>query len=332
MRRLFRILCPLLLFLTACGQTAAPLPYAPAEEDRLILYTSHMEEVYGPIVKEFEERTGVWVQVETGGTEALLSRVAAEGETTRCDLFFGGGVDSLQSCAPFFEPYTSPLQETVQPAFRCEDGTWTAFSALPVVLIYNPVLVRSNPPESWASLLDPAWRGKIAFASPEVSGSGYTALAALLQVLPGDEEALLAAFVQNLDGQILEGSSQVTGAVAGGFSYIGVTLEDTALRAIANGRDLALLCPEEGSCILPDGMAVVAGCAHRDNARRFIDFALGEDVQRYLTEHCFRRSVRTDLGQAGEPLPSFGYNAARAGEQREDLLNQWRALCGDGEA
>ena len=53
-----------------------------------------------------------------------------------------------------------------------------------MVLIYNPVLVRMNPPEGWSSLLDPAWRGRIAFTSPAVSGSSYTALATLLQALP----------------------------------------------------------------------------------------------------------------------------------------------------
>ena len=332
MRRLLLALWALLPLLTACGGEPGPAAFAPEEEDRLTIYTSHTEAVYGPIVKEFEERTGVWVRVETGGSGDLLSRVAAEAESPACDLFFGGGVDSLQSCAALFEPYVSPLQEELQPAFRCDGGEWTAFSSLPVVLIYNPVLIRANPPDSWRSLLDPAWRGKIAFASPTASGSSYTALASLLQVLPGDDQALLAAFVQNLDGRLLESSTQVTGAVADGTCYIGAIPEDIALQAIADGRDVALLCPREGTCTLPDGMAVVKGCPHGDNARRFIDFALSGDVQRYLMEHCSRRSVRTDLSREEDgflSFESFDYDAAWAGEQREALLAQWRALWGE---
>ena len=50
-----------LLFLTgfagARGQSVST--FAPAEENRVVIYTSHKEEVYGPIVKEFEERTGL---------------------------------------------------------------------------------------------------------------------------------------------------------------------------------------------------------------------------------------------------------------------------------
>lgn len=326
------ILGALLLFLSACGAGQSASSFAPAEEERLIICTSHEEAVYGPIIKEFEDRTGIWVQVETGGTGELLDRIAAGAESPVCDLLFGGGADTLQSRPELFEPYVSPLAEEVLPAFRCPDGTWTAFSSLPVVLIYNPMLIRSNPPDSWRSLLDPAWRGKIAFASPAVSGSSYTALAALLQVLPGEDEDLLAAFSRNLDGKILESSSQVTGAVADGTCYIGAVPEDAALQAIADGRDVALLFPKEGTCVLPDGMAVVRNCRHGDNARRFIDFALSEDVQRYLMEHCSRRPVRGDLEGDGFPaFDAFDYDAAWAGEQRETLLAQWQALWGGEE-
>ncbi len=328
MRRLLLLLCPLLLLLGGCGRNTGPdlSRFAPAEEDRLVLYTSHKEELYGPIIREFEARTGIWVQVETGGTSALLERLEAEAEDPACDLLFGGGADSLQACASLFEPYVSPLQEDIQPAFLCPDGTWTAFSSLPVVLIYNPVLIRTNPPDSWDSLLDPAWRGKIAFADPTVSGSGYTALASLLQALPGDDEALLAAFVNNLDGQILESSGQITGAVADGTCYIGAIPEDIALQAVRKGQDVALLCPKEGTCAMPDGMAVIAGCAHGENARRFIDFTLSEDVQQYLAEACFRRSVLTERQGAEDVLPALDYDITWASGQREELLRRWREL------
>ena len=36
------------------------------------MYTSHKQEVYAPIIKEFEERTGIWVEVVPGGTTELL--------------------------------------------------------------------------------------------------------------------------------------------------------------------------------------------------------------------------------------------------------------------
>lgn len=320
----FLVLLAALLTLTGCGawDDGDASAFAPGEEERLTIYTSHKAEVYGPIVREFEERTGIWVQVETGGTAELLERIAGEGEDTPCDLLFGGGVDSLSACADLFESYESPRAAALDPSYRCAGGSWTAFSVLPVVLIYNPVLVRMNPPEGWSSLLDPAWRGRIAFTSPAVSGSSYTALATLLQALPSSGD-VLSAFYDNLQGRVLPDSGAVVGAVAEGACVIGVTLEETARKAVQAGSDIAILYPGEGTSALPDGMAVVAGCAHQENARRFIDFALGEDVQRFLARVCQRRPV---LGDAQEELRLIDYDLDWAARAREDVLAWWREM------
>ena len=144
MKRLMALLLLTLLLAGCAGQSGQPAPaYAPGEENRLVIYTSHKEEVYAPIVKEFEERTGIWVQLVTGGTTELLERIAA-GDTD-CDLMFGGGVDSLCAYADCFAPYVSPRMEQVAERYA-GDATCTPFSSLPLVLIYNPKLVQRNPP------------------------------------------------------------------------------------------------------------------------------------------------------------------------------------------
>lgn len=302
---------------------------APAEENRLVIYTSHQEEVYAPIVREFEERTGIWVQIETGGSIELLERIAAESQTPRCDVIFGGGVETLDSFSSRFLPYRSDEAQNLPDQYAEEDGLWTPFSIPPVVLIYNPKLVRTNPPAGWASLLDPAWKGKIAFADPETSGSSYTALATLLQILPGEKKELLRELFYNLDGRTVKDSSQVVGEVANGSCYIGVTLEENALRGIKNGYDIAMVYPEEGTSAIPDGTAIIAGCPHEENARRFVDFTLSEDVQTYLSRSCNLRAVRADVPQP-EAITSeflaFPYDIDWAASCQEDYLFLWHSL------
>ena len=91
------LLLALLGALAACAVPAdeATAALAPGRDARLTLYTSHKQAVYGPIVKEFQEETGIWVEVITGGTNELLERIAAEAEQPVCDVMFGGGVESL---------------------------------------------------------------------------------------------------------------------------------------------------------------------------------------------------------------------------------------------
>ena len=173
------------LLLSGCGAGAdsSGSSFAPAEEDRLVVYTSHKEEVWWPIVREFEERTGIWVDVVTGGTNELLSRIAQEAEAPAADVMFGGGVDSLEVYGDCFEPYVCVQQEAIAERYRSEDGLWTPFSALPVVLIYNTKLLSPGEVADWADLLQPEFQGKIAFTDPGVSGSCFTGLVTLLQAV-----------------------------------------------------------------------------------------------------------------------------------------------------
>lgn len=208
-----------------------------------------------------------------------------------------------------------------------------ALSALPVVLIYNTKLVRQNPPERWADLLDAGWRGRIAFADPTVSGSSCTALGTLLQAVGGNTDNTLAAFFRNLDGRIITDSGGVVPSVADGSCYVGVTLEENARKAIADGLDVAIVYPAEGTSVLPDGAAIVRGCAHEENARQFIDFLLSPDVQQLLGAELSRRSVRTDTASDALPeLTVLPYDLRRADERRQELFDAWQALCGEVEA
>ena len=87
------------LLLVSCGpaETAATPEYSvPPEEKRLCIYTSHKREVWWPIVKEFEDRTGIWAEVTEGGTSELLNRIRAEQDHPKADIMFGGGAESLQ--------------------------------------------------------------------------------------------------------------------------------------------------------------------------------------------------------------------------------------------
>ena len=309
-------------FTAGCGRAGGTdgSAFAPAEDRRLVIYTSHKQEVYEPLIREFEQRSGIWVELETGGTTELLKRIA-QGDTD-CDLMLGGGADSLSAYAGCFSPYYSVHNGDILPEYRSDDGSYSPFSALPVVLIYNTKLVRMNPPEGWASLLDGSWRGKIAFADPAVSGSSYTGLCTLLQALPGDREENLKKFAANLDGRQLSSSGEVVGAVAEGSCYIGVTLEETALKAIAEGLDIAMIYPEEGTSALPDGAAVVAGCAHEENARSFIDFMLSPQVQQMLEEDFSRRGV-CGAGEGTESLRLIDYDIQWASGRQQSLLALW---------
>ena len=331
MKCLMLLLLLCLVLLCGCASSARQLGvgYAPREDNRLVVYTSHKEEIYKPILQEFEARTGIWVQVESGGTNEMLEQIASESDYPLGDLMFGGGVESLEAYSSYFTAFTPEGMNKIRDSYYLPGSKWLPFSSLPIVLIYNPKLVGENIPQTWGSLLEDRWKGKIAFARPDVSGSSYTALATLLQALPMEKDEILRRFFANLDGRILSGSGDVVGAVADGDFSIGVTLEETAKKGIAAGADIAMAYPVEGTSDVPDGAAMIKGCAHEENAKQFISFILGADVQKRLITDYSRRSVRSDLADPGaqaQGLILMAYDIRWAGSQKSAILSLWGEL------
>lgn len=314
-----------LVVLSGCGAASVEGGTMPQPEQRLVVYTSHKEEVYRPIIREFEERTGIWVELVTGGSYELLEQIEAEKDAPRADVMFGGGVESLESYRRLFQPTRCAHWSQITESLRQPEDCWTPFSALPLVLIYNTKLVDASQLQGWEDLTRPEFRGKIAFADPTKSGSSFTAVTTV-ELCCGEE--VMQALAGNLDGCQLSSSGEVLTAVADGEALVGVTLEETALQRIAAGDNLALVYPREGTSCVPDGTALIAGAPHRENAEKFLDFTLSREVQQLLGSRFYRRSVRSDVAAANslpamETLNLVDYDPRWAAEHREEILRQW---------
>ncbi len=89
-----------------------------------MVYTSHKEEVWQPIVREFESRTGIWVDVVVYGSSELLERLDQEKEHPQADVMFGGGGQPGRLPGLLRAPISAPTGGD-PPQYRSEDGLWT---------------------------------------------------------------------------------------------------------------------------------------------------------------------------------------------------------------
>ena len=164
-----------LLILTGCSKSEETVYQIP-EDRKLIVYTAHKADVYEPIIKEFEERTGIFVELKAGDTLALFDELQQDAPGT-FDVMFGGGVENFEECRDYLEPYKVSEIDQIAEQYRTEGDAYTPFSVLPTVFIYNNKLVYPvAAPRTWEELQTDRWKGKIAFADPTKSGSSYTAL------------------------------------------------------------------------------------------------------------------------------------------------------------
>ena len=339
---LFLCISVFALLLSSCGRrTEVEVLKAPAEDKRLLIYTSHKEELWKPIVKEVEERTGIWVEVVSGGTNLLLEEIAEKKGEVDADLFFGGGVESLNAFSDYFIPYEAKGIEEVDPQFRSATDVWTPFSALPVVLIYNEKLLSPEELGSWKDVLAPKYKGKIAMANPAYSASAFTGLLSFEKAVQeetdstedsdGDKE-ILPHIAKQLDGKEYTDSGEVPEAVADGSKLVGITLEETALKYMAKGENIGIVYPKEGTTVVPDAGAILKGAKHLENAQKFLDFSISKDCQDILQKRFHRRAVLTSMAGEGEPslleIKRLSYDVSKISAERNRVLTDWSFYMG----
>ncbi len=332
MRKIIASIIMLSLFvaLVACGGKDA----GKTSSNVLRVYSPHPSDTINLIVKEFEEKTGVKVEIVAAGTGELLKRVEAEAANPLADVFWGGGAESLAAYAKYFAPYKSPALESVNPKYYDKNHNWLGESPLPMVILYNTNLVSPDTKlDSWADVLNPKFKGKIAMADPAKSGSAYTIMATLLTAFKSDDNGwgFIRKFYDNLDGKVLSSSSGVYKGVADGEYALGLTLEKEAIKYVINGAPVKIVYPSEGTSAVPDAVAIVKGGSNVENAKKFVDFVLSQEVQTLTGAQLGRRSVRDDvappkgLGPMAD-IKLVDYDFAWAAKNKAALVKQWKDI------
>ena len=117
-----------LLLLTGCSKSEETVYQIP-EDRKLIVYTAHKADVYEPIIKEFEERTGIFVELKAGDTLALFDELQQDAPGT-FDVMFGGGIENFEECRDYLEPYKVSEIDQIAEQYRTEGDVYTPFSVI----------------------------------------------------------------------------------------------------------------------------------------------------------------------------------------------------------
>lgn len=267
--------------------------------ESLVIYSSHPLDFLKPLIEEFESRTGVLVTVVSGGTGQLIERIEAEQDSPNADIIWGGTLSTLKPQMYLFEEYSCANEDVIQEEFKNIEGMFTKFSDVPSVLMVNTDLIGNIKMNGYKDLLNPELKGKIAYCSPNVSSSAFEHLINMLYAMgdgnPEDGWDYVKLFCKNLDGNLLNSSTEVYRGVANGEFVVGLIFEEAAAALVANGENIKIAYMEEGVLSTPDCVTIVKNAPHLQNAKAFIDFATGYEVQTMITMELNRRSVRMDV-------------------------------------
>ena len=285
---------------------------AVAEEEAvLVVYTARSESLNNAVIPEFEKATGIKVEVVVAGTGEVLKRVQSESANPQGDILWAADETMLSQHRDLFMQYVSTENDNMQAAFRNKSGYFSPAFADPTVMVVNKDLKGDMTIESFTDLLNPELKGKIAFGDPINSSSAFNSLMAMLYASGENGDPMSDAawefvgkFIANLDGKIANSSSQVYKGVSDGEYVVGLTWEDPAANLVKNGAPVEVVFPTEGSMFPGESVQIIAGCKHPENAKKFVDFMLGQQVQEWVSQNLTVRSLREGMILADYMTPT----------------------------
>src|SRR5436305_3195838 len=263
---------------------------------KVVVYTSNDSNLNRFVFEAFTKETGIEVEPVEAGSGVVFRRVNSERERPLGDIVWGVSRTLLRANKALLAPYEFKNRDAVPAVFRDADGLWLGTNVHLLVILQNTKLMPADAgPKSWQDLLDPKWKGKIAFTDPANSGSAYSNLTMLAQLWGNNDAAWdkVAKLVANT--KVLNRSSLVFQGVGSGEFGLGMSLEYAGYQWSSNGAPVKVIYPADGTVAQMEGVAVIKGGPNIENAQQFTDYVTRKDVREAILRFAFRRPARQDL-------------------------------------
>jgi iron(III) transport system substrate-binding protein len=186
-------------------------------------------------------------------------------------------------------------------------------------------------PKCWADLLDPKLDDEVQVADPNSSGTSYTMLATIVQLM-GEEKgfAYLKALHKNINQYTKSGAAPAK-ATALGETAVGITFMHDMITMVVDGAPVKVAAPCEGTGYEIGSMSIIKGARNLDNAKRWYDWALtpaaqalGGQTKQYQVPSNRNTPIPPQAPKLDEiKLISFDFAKYGSSEERRRLLSKW---------
>src|SRR5580692_1388105 len=287
MTRLLGVAFAVVVALAARNAAAADaaLIEAAKKEGQVVWYTTLIvNQIVRPLKDAFEKKyPGVTLQYTRADGLATSVKVLAEAQAGRVQADIFDGLDNMLPLqeAGVLAPFTVPNTADYPAQLKAKDGYWIA----EIMYVFTPgintdLLPKDQAPKTFADLLDPKLKGKMAWNGSSVIGA-FGFVGNILTTMGDDKgmaylRALARQQVVNVDASSRAVLDQV---IAGEYWVNLMAFNHHTVISARKGAPSDWLKIEPAPVTL-DAVGLVKDAPHPNAARLLLEFLLSEDGQK----------------------------------------------------
>ena len=243
---------------------------------------STMDIIQAASFAPFEKATGVASTQVPMQSAAALARMKAEAGNPQLDMYqFSGGQEGYAKEQGLSQPLSGVSRLARIPAnLRDPDAHWVSWAVIGEGFLYRKDKI-SNPPKNYKDLLNPKYKGHIAFPAI-TNGYGVDLLVMLARAFGGGEANIEPGFdaLKKIKGEtIFKAASDLPTLFGQGDIWIVPYDTGNAFKLQQSGLPIEFATPDEGSVAVNITACVAKGAKNADVANALIDYMLSPDAQ-----------------------------------------------------
>ncbi|MFA4986851.1 MAG: ABC transporter substrate-binding protein [Candidatus Brocadiia bacterium] len=258
---------------------------------QVVVYTAQDQEYAEPLLKMFEEQTGIKVipkyDAEATKTVGLAGQLLQEKDNPQCDLFWGN--EPLHTVrlakAGVFEAYTPKTWDLFPDGFKDKNAMWTGFGARARVFVVNTTRPGFDTIKGLDDLLRPEFKGKLCMPKP-LAGTATTQMAALYSLWGKEKFTTWFKGLMANDVRMLDGNSFVADGVGSAEYTAGITdIDDAISRKEKRGMKIEIVFSDAdgmGCLVFPETLSIIKGCKNAQNAKMLYDWMLMDRTELWM--------------------------------------------------
>ena len=322
------------------GLAALVLAGTAAAQGQVNVICSVQAEWCNMLATVYARTTGARVNITMKGSGEALAQLIAERENPKTDIWFGGtGDPHLQAAEQgltleYKSPSLSQLHDWAQQQARQSGYRTVGIYSGPLGFGYNPELLAKKKlavPRTWADLAKPEYKGEVQVANPASSGTAYTMIATLVQLM-GEDKAVdyLKGLHRNVSTYPRSGTAPIK-AVARGETAVSISFVHDGPGEKMQGFPLETITPADGTGAEIGSMSIIKGSRNLEAAKKFYEWALTPAAQEMAAASRSFQLPSNKAAKVDARVPDFrkikmiDYDYAKYGAsaERRRLIQRW---------